>query len=602
MSFSIDINSANGANYIRPKKGAGQNPAAVKTPVDMTKNGSVFNDPNIFSAEPTQTSPSITTVRRQPQQGTQKGGSSIFNGQMNFVSGGNSGSGSPSGINSLTAGVDPSIMGGKESAGNDDLGIGRDAGKGREAAKALKEQTSDLKNGIHDIESREDDAKNIGKKGKKLQASIKKTDEKFKEKEAKQKAEFQKLEDERRAVMQEMDDANKSIEDYSRELEAELEAGSGNFERIATLRSAIREKSSTITIGQSKVNVIGRSSKALVNEMTRTSKTYIKTNKTHQKNLDKNQQKLEKTLEVAAEIEGISSIVETTGAIIENLGRVFKACAGIPVVGAALAAAGTVMQPIGATGKAVGQWGKTAAQITQTVAYASAGMVQQAFMSAASALQTGSQAFSSSKAAVAGFKNLGSELDAVTSQSENVKAKGDAVANKSENVESTGEAGETDGTPSTDGTTGTDNVENPDKTTQTDGTDSTKGAEGTDATDGTKDTKGADGKTGTEKTTGDAKTDGADAKKADAAAAKKTEAKVKSKIKQTLLQDGMAVVGQALTVAASICAMTASNSAKSGKGHQHSDFQISARAQKIVAQTMSKMGYSGPGRFTVRTR
>ena len=171
--FSVDINSANGANYIRPKKGAGQKTATVNTPVNMTKNGSVFNDPNIFSTEQTTQTSTTTRTSRRTSQGTQRGGNSIFNGQMNFVSGGNSGSGSSSGINSLTAGLDPSIMGGHDAAGTDDLGIGKDAGKGREAAKDLKNQTSDLKGGIHDVESREDQAASISKKSKKLQASIK---------------------------------------------------------------------------------------------------------------------------------------------------------------------------------------------------------------------------------------------------------------------------------------------------------------------------------------------------------------------------------------------------------------------------------------------
>ena len=61
------------------------------------------------------------------------------------------------------------------------------------------------------------------------------------------------------------------------------------------------------------------------------------------------------------------------------------------------------------------------------------------------------------------------------------------------------------------------------------------------------------------------------------------------------------MVGQALTLAGSICAMTQSNKAE-GKTHKHSDFQVSARAQKIVAQTMKRMGYVRPGMFKVSTR
>lgn len=605
--FSVDINSANGANYIRPKKGVSHKTTTARTPVDMTKDGSVFNDPNIFS---TNNQPSILSLRNSRRATTtgQRGGNSIFNGQMNFVSGGTNGTastgGTSGGINTLTSGLDTSVIGGNDAAGTDDLGIGRDAGAGRAAAEELDAQTSELRGGINDVESREDEASSISKKSVKLQKSIKKNDDKFKEKDAKQQAEFKALEQERRAVMMEMESANKSIEEYSTELEAEIASGSGNFEKIATLRNAIREKTSTITIGQSKINVIGRSSKALVNEMSRTAKAYVKTNKANQKDLDKNQTKLEKTLEVAQDIEVISSLVETTGSIIENLGRVFKACAGIPYIGAALAAAGAVMEPIGSTGKAVGQWGKTAAKLTQTVAYASAGMVQAAFMSAASAVQSGMSAVQSTKQMTSQWKNLDNELKSIREQADAANTKGTAAADKADELEETqgakdaDEAGNVEGT---EGTESTDSTQTTGDTTPTEeanpaaetgDTTEVEGKDGVDSTGATEETpeaKGTEGTKGKDVETGDA------AGKKDTAEVKtRSESRAKSTLRKIFSQEGLANVGQAIQVAGSVVAMVqgSQGQAEAPKSKVHKEVYVSDSAKKIVAETMQKMGYS----------
>lgn len=619
--FSVDINSANGANYIKPKKGAATKTATPKVAVDMTKNGSLFNDPNIFAPDnKTPTSPLLAP--RKTNSSARKGGNSIFNGQMNSISGGRtttttttSSTGSQGGLNSLTAGVDPQILGSGAKGGgsDDDLGIGRDASKGRAAAKEIKSTTSDLRKGISGVEHDGDSATALGKKSQKLQTSLKKTDEKFKERELQQKNQFARLEEERRAIIQEMDSASRSIDDYSRELENELASGSGNFQKIASLRSSIREKNSTITIGNSRVNVIGRSSRTLISEMSRTSKAYVKTNKAHQKDLDKNQEKLEKTLETAAQIEAYSSIVETSGAILENLGMLFKACAGIPIVGAALAAAGAVMQPIGATAKAVGQWGRTAAQVTQTVAYASAGMVQQAFMSAASALQTGAQAVGTTKAMASEWKNLDVELKQVKVDAAEAKLKRtEAKADKAhENFRAKTGITDNDGVEEStnklrqavdNGTYSkeevdkdmaaikkqTDAYENlQEKQTQLDELKQKK-ADKAQAKVDAKAAKKADKK-------GEVKTANAKTSKA------KVETKTKSALKAIFSQEGFAVVGQALTLAGMIVAMTENNSTDN-KSHGHSDFQVSARAQKIVAQTMKRMGYQRSGIVAVRTR
>lgn len=609
--FSVDINSANGANYIRPKKGVSQKTTTARTPVDMTKDGSVFNDPNIFS---TNNQPSILSLRNSRRATTtgQRGGNSIFNGQMNFVSGGTTGTsstnGTSGGINTLTSGLDTSMIGGNDAVGTDDLGIGRDASAGRAAAEELDTQTSDLRGGINDVESREDEASSISKKSVKLQKSIKKNDDKFKEKDAKQQAEFKALEQERRAVMMEMDAANKSIDEYSAELEAEIASGSGNFEKIATLRNAIREKSSTITIGQSKINVIGRSSKALVNEMNRTAKAYVKTNKANQKDLDKNQTKLEKTLEVAQDIEEISTIVETTGSIIENLGRVFKACAGIPFVGAALAAAGAVMEPIGTTGKTVGQWGKTAAKLTQTVAYASAGMVQAAFMSAASAVQSGMSAVQSTKQMTSQWKNLDNELKSIREQADAANTKGTAAADKADELEETqgakdaDDAGKVEGK---EGTEATDSTQAPDNTAPAEGTDSaaetgdTAGVEGTEGADGAKGTeetpeaKGTEGAKGKDVETDDA-ADVKTAKKDAAEVRARTESRAKSTLRKIFSKEGLANVGQAMQLAGSIVAMVqgSQGQAEVPESKVRKEVYISDSAKKIVADIMPKMGYS----------
>lgn len=615
--FSVDINSANGANYIRPKKGVSQKTTTARTPVDMTKDGSVFNDPNIFS---TNNQPSILSLRNSRRATTtgQRGGNSIFNGQMNFVSGGTNGTsstgGTSGGINTLTSGLDTSMIGGNDAAETDDLGIGRDATKGRAAAEELDTQTSDLRGGINDVESREDEASSISKKSVKLQKSIKKNDDKFKEKDAKQQAEFKKLEEERRAVMMEMDAANKSIDEYSAELEAEIASGSGNFEKIATLRNAIREKSSTITIGQSKINVIGRSSKALVNEMNRTAKAYVKTNKANQKDLDKNQTKLEKTLEVAQDIEEISTIVETTGSIIENLGRVFKACAGIPFVGAALAAAGAVMEPIGTTGKTVGQWGKTAAKLTQTVAYASAGMVQAAFMSAASAVQSGMSAVQSTKQMTSQWKNLDNELKSIREQADAANTKGTAAADKADELEETqgakdaDDAGKVEGK---EGTEATDSTQAPDDTAPAEGTDSaaetgdTAGVEGTEGADGAKGTEGVEGTEETPEAKGTEGAKGKDVETDDAADVKtakkdaaevraRTESRAKSTLRKIFSKEGLANVGQAMQLAGSIVAMVqgSQGQAEVPESKVRKEVYISDSAKKIVADIMPKMGYS----------
>ncbi len=656
--FSVDINSANGANYIRPKKGASHKPAISLTPMTLTKNGSVFNDPNIFSAD--NNNPVLAPKTSRKGAPNQRGGNSIFNSKnMNFISGGNSGAGAPSGLNTLTGSIDPQLVsGGNNNGGDDDLGIGRDAGKGREAAKELKSATSDLKGDISDVENRGDQAATISKRGKKLQASIKKADDKFKEKEAQQTAQFKAMEQERRAVLMEMDAANKSIDEYSAELEAEIASGSGNFDKIASLRSSIREKNSTLTIGQSKVRIIGRSSKALVNEMNRNSKVYIKTNKAHQKDLDKNQEKLEKTLEVAADIMEISTIVEMTGSIIENLGKVFKACASIPYVGAALAAAGAVMEPIGATGKTVGQWGKIAAQVTQTVAYASAGMTEQAFMCAASALQSGVSAVGSTKEMASQWDNLGHELDEVNVDAAEAKAtRAEAKADKAE-AKAT-KLGEKEGVDQTklDAANqkaqearmeaGKQRIEATREQIDAMENDLNRYAKklGVDANDPSLQQAQAsisemrgklDGMTAVDENgnlvntdavmdktrmeglknasaqleaardkandlyTGKTTISDAD-KKVDTQNKKQVATKTKSTLKQIFSQEGFAMVGQALTLAGMICAMTESDN-HDGKVKKHTDFQVSARAQKIVAQTMSKMGYSSPGMFQVRTR
>lgn len=416
--FSVDINSASGANYIQPKKGAKKRVATPQVPVDLTKNGSVFNDPNIFSTTATTTSTRTVTTSARRGAPAQRGGNSIFNGQLNFISGGNNGS--TGGVNGLI--IDPSLTPSNgNSGGQDDLGIGRDAGKGRAAAKELKEEYTDLKSGIRGTESDGERAEGLGKKGKKLQKSLKKTDDKFKETQAREQLQFKEIEEQRKIEIQKMRTASESIEHYTQELEAELANPDRNIDRIATLRGQIREHSTTLQVGNQRVSVLGRSSKALTTKMNKTANAYIKTNKSQQKELNKNSETLEKTIEVATKIEEISTIVETTGSIIENLGKLFKACAGIPFVGAALAAAGAVMEPIGATGKMVGQWGKTAGQVVKTIAYAADGQIAMAFQSAASAVQSGMSAYSSTKAAVSGWKNLDAELAEVKTEAAEAK-------------------------------------------------------------------------------------------------------------------------------------------------------------------------------------
>ncbi len=676
--FSVDINSANGLNYIRPKKGA-KKTATTHTPATLTKNGSVFNDPNIFNTEATTTSGvmNMRTSRRIAQAGV-RGGNSIFNNNnINFVSGGDvNGSSSVSGgVNSLTVAVDPSLLPDKDSAGSGDLGIGKDAGKGRAAAKQLKEETSDLKGGINDVENEGDRAADLGKRSKKLSGSIAKADQKYKESIEKQKVQMREIEDERKSLIDKMALASRSITDYSAELEAETMSSDQNLDRIMTLRSLINENRNTLTISGRQVNVLGRSSRAIATGMAKTAKYYTKTNKSYQKDMNKNQSKLEKTLEVAAKIGEISMIVETTGSIIENLGKMFKACASIPYIGAALAAAGAVMEPIGAAGKAVGQWGKTAAQITQGVAYAASGNVQAAFMSAAAALQSGMQATASTKQAIAGFENLdasladvkadAAEADAKRAEEKAAKAEEKAAKSQKKEVES-GEAKETGKTHKTKDAEGNEvETKEYDYSEKTD--DKTRNA-AEKRTEAAQKRKEADQKrleanykeakneiehsnmsaaekkdalakldaektaaaNGIEKTYGgelakDApvntdstllKETGIDVakkgeiskkatevakKKAEAAAQKKAAAKSKSLVKKIFSQEGMAMVGQAMTLAGSICAMTQREECGSGSGRV-SDFKISQRAQKIVAQTMNRMGYARPAHFQVKKR
>lgn len=630
--FSVDINSASGANYIQPKKGAKKRVATPQVPVDLTKNGSVFNDPNIFSTTATTTSTRTVTTSARRGAPAQRGGNSIFNGQLNFISGGNNGS--TGGVNGLI--IDPSLTPSNgNSGGQDDLGIGRDAGKGRAAAKELKEEYTDLKSGIRGTESDGERAEGLGKKGKKLQKSLKKTDDKFKETQAREQLQFKEIEEQRKIEIQKMRTASESIEHYTQELEAELANPDRNIDRIATLRGQIREHSTTLQVGNQRVSVLGRSSKALTTQMNKTANAYIKTNKSQQKELNKNSETLEKTIEVATKIEEISTIVETTGSIIENLGKLFKACAGIPFVGAALAAAGAVMEPIGATGKMVGQWGKTAGQVVKTIAYAADGQIAMAFQSAASAVQSGMSAYSSTKAAVSGWKNLDAELAEVKATAADAKAdraearaakaeakeieKGQAKVTENKSVDADGNEVKTTETEYTEKTQAKRNeateLREQANNRQLDANyerayDNLKATGATqaelDALKAEYDNLKANGMTGSTSdllkgTSFDV--DGAITKQADANLKartdafnqKKADAKAKSILKKIFSKEGGAAMAQALSlcgmVAAQIEAPKCSSNCKKGGPV---DFQMSQRAQKIVAQTMGRMRYVRP--------
>jgi len=76
----------------------------------------------------------------------------------------------------------------------------------------------------------------------------------------------------------------------------------------------------------------------------------------------------------------------------------------------------------------------------------------------------------------------------------------------------------------------------------------------------------------------------------------------KSALKTIFSQEGFAAVGQALTLAGMICSMLEANSSNSNCNHGSTNVQVSARAQKIVAKTMARMGYTQPGMFKVKTR
>lgn len=633
--FSVDINSAGGANYIQPKKGAKKKVATPQVPVDMTKNGSVFNDPNIFSPTATTTTSARTVVTSARRGAAGRGGQSIFNNpNINFISGGNAGS--TSGVNGLI--TDPTLAPSSgNDGGGDDLGIGRDAGKGRQAAKELKDQTSDLKSGIRDTESDGDRAEALGKKGKKLTKTLKKTDEKFKETQQRQLNEFKQIEEDRKREIRQMRTASEYIEQYTQELEAELANSDMNMDRIATLRSQIREHSTTLQVGNQKVAVLGRSSKALTTQMNKTSNVYVKTNKAQQKELNKNSETLEKTIEVATKIEEISTIVETTGAIIENLGKIFKACASIPYVGAALAAAGAVMEPIGATGKAIGQWGKTAAQVVKTVAYASDGQIAMAFQCAASAIQSGMSAYSSTKGAINGWKQVDAELAQVKATAADAKAdraearaakaqeKAD-VANAEKGVDRNGKS--LDGSAGIEGRTheqmkadqklakaqmlrGDADIAQLDANYER-AWDNLKATGATDAelealnqeytrirTKGIVKGEKPDLLKGTSFDVDGVITKQADANlkaRTDAFNQKKADAKAKSTLKKIFSKEGGAAMAQAMSLCGMVAAQieTPKCSSNCKKKGGVTNFQLSQRAQKIVAQTMGRMRYVRP--------
>ena len=640
--FSVDINSAGGANYIQPKKGGAKKVATPKVPVDLTKNGSVFNDPNIFSTEATTTTSITPKTPSRRNSTTQRGGNSIFNGQMNFVSGGRSGS--TGGVNQLI--TDPTLMPTPpqgNGGGQDDLGIGRDAGKGRKAAEDLKKQTGDLKSEIRNTESQGDRASNLGKKGKKLQASLKKTETKFQETKARELAEFNEIENERKFELQAMKTASDAIEQYTQELEAELASSDQNINRIATLRGQIREHSTTLKVGNQKIAVLGRSSKALTTQMSKTSNAYIKTNKAQQKELNENSSSLQKTIEAATKIEEISTLVETIGSTVEAVGQLFKACAGIPFVGAALAAAGAIMEPIGTTGKMVGQWGKTAGQVVKTIAYAADGQIAMAFQSAASAVQSGMSAYSSTKAAVSGWKEVDASLAEVKATA------ADAKADRAEAKAAKAEAKEVEkGKATTTEKTTVDADGNEVTTKETTYTDKTQ-AKRDKATELRAKADQKQLKANYERAFDDLRANGATSEelkqlkaeyeniqakgikesnteilseskasllkgtsvdvkeniskqaeanlktRKEAFAKKKADAKAKSTLKKIFSKQGGAVVAQALTMAGTIAAQLeapacSSNCKKGGV----TDFQMSQRAQKIVAQTMGRMPYVSP--------
>lgn len=416
--FSVDINSANGANYIKPKKGGVKRPAVSHAPLTMTKNGSVFNDPNIANPTPvTGAKPSVTSARTAAP--TSRNGS-IFN-DMNFVSTNRTSASTGSGLNSLDATLTSvHTAGSKGSAGNDDLGIGKDPSKGRAAAKELKTQTSDLKSNIHAVEGDADEMRGLSKSAKKLSKSIKKKDETFQKQQVRQNAEFKRLEEDRRIAVEQLQNAQTAAKSYSAQLEDAVQ--SGDEFRIASLRSAIHEQNSTITVNNQKINVIGASQKNLVKQIKLSSRNYIKANNAQNKALNENKSSAEKAREVASQIAEYSTIIQTTGEIVEGLGQLFKSMAGIPYVGAALAAAGAVMEPIGAAGKAVGQWGNTAAQITMGVAAASEGDILGAMTCCAAAVSTGTQAFNSTKQMVSQFDNLGTTFKEIKATAADAKA------------------------------------------------------------------------------------------------------------------------------------------------------------------------------------
>jgi len=85
-------------------------------------------------------------------------------------------------------------------------------------------------------------------------------------------------------------------------------------------------------------------------------------------------------------------------------------------------------------------------------------------------------------------------------------------------------------------------------------------------------------------------------KRAEAHAKKQAEARAKSKLKTLFSQEGMTMVGKALTAAGSIAAMFEAQDAQTTKKNNGPvNFQVSARAQKIVAQTLNKVHYVRPG-------